>query len=215
MAVTRTRIAQSSVFTSANTNPIQHYDVWTYILIAGGVRSPGVIAVDGIRGFSRKTGWDIQKGKGVQGAYLKLTTLPPGEGSIEFLAWEPEQFDDWGTFIPLLKYDPAKNRKDSANAIDIYHPSLGDVNIDKVVVSDITPFYHKGKGLYSRTVSFIEWKQPPAQDIVKSVSSTGDKGPKAGAPPDPVGNALEAETGRLLTENAATPWSSLNSLKRP
>lgn len=200
--------------TYATDNPLTNFGVkrvnpWSYIVLAG-KRSPGVIAIDGIRGFDRETGWDKKRGKGTQGAYLTLTTFPPAEGSIEFILWEPQHWDEWDDYLDTLTYKPAKNQSTTAaQALDIVHPALNEIKITKVVVSKVSPITHKGRGMYSRTVEFIEWIPPPAVDVVASTTSSKvDSPPQQNAPfakNQSVADA-EKETNDAFAVDQATSW---------
>lgn len=189
---------------SEDLNPIEFASDWQVIYIAS-TPSPGAISVDGIRGFKRETGWDIKKGKGTKGATLTIKDYPPAEGEIEFQLWLPEHFDDWAQFRPLLKFDNAK--ASNANALDIYHPSLADVKINSVVVKNISPIYHRGRGLYVVSVEFIEWFPVPAKSIIKttSASSPTNKPTTPGDPADPIAEAQQKQIKELMAQAASTP----------
>lgn len=190
---------------STNTNPIDNPQLWDVFSVAS-TPSPGVIAIDGIRGFERETGWDKKKGKGTQGARLVLDTLPPAAGSITLVLWRRRDFDDWDAFLPLLKYNPAKI-KTAADALDIYHPALAKNGIKSVVVHKISPIRHVGKGKYLVSIDFIEWLDPPSTSIVSSVSSSkpNDTNRIPGAPPDPIGDAQQKKIAALLKQAAGQP----------
>lgn len=193
---------------SSDVNPIEFYDDWTFIKIAN-TTSPGVIAIDGIRGFERETAWDKKKGKGVKGATLTLTQYPPAEGSIEFLLWEATHFKEWVEFRKLLKYstDKASGNATAADAFDIYHPALADVGISQVVTHKISPIYHRGRGLYTITVDLIEWTPPPPVSVIGTTASSKpiDKNSSPGKQPDAVANA-QAELAAAQAANAAQVW---------
>lgn len=175
-------------------NPIGFAASWHYITIAG-VRSPGAIAVDGFQGFEREVGWDKKKGKGAQGATLTLTTQPPAEGSIEFQLWLADHFLEWNAFRDLLKYRPAKGG--AAAALDIYHPCLADLEINSVVCSKIGPILHRGRGLYTIKLDFIEWLPPPPVSITKTTNSSQPNNPD-NSPGDQPDTALEAKQQQAL-----------------
>lgn len=191
---------------SSDLNPIAFASDWMFVVIAGTV-SPGVIAPDGIHGFERETGWDKKKGKGTQGATLTLTTYPPAEGSIDFQLWLPEHFTQWKAFRSLLKYTTAKATPTAADALNIYHPSLADINLSQVVTAKVSPAMHKGRGLYIISVDFIEWLPPPAISVVSTTTSarTDNKGATPGSPTDPIGDAQQKLIGQLLDQAAKTP----------
>ena len=194
-------------FTSADINPIDFASDWSFVTMAG-VQSPGVIAVDGIRGFERETGWDTKKGKGTQGATLSLTTFPPAEGSIEFVLWLASHFTQWQKFRAGLKYNPGKKQSaTAADALDIYHPALADLEITQVVTHKISPIYHRGGGRYVVIVDFIEWLKPPPVSIVATTASSkpNDGASSPGSQPDPVGDAQQKQIADLMKKGAGTP----------
>lgn len=193
---------------SAQINPIEFADSWHFVTV-GGMASPGVIAIDGIRGFDRETGWDKKKGKGTQGATLTLTSFPPAEGSFEFVLWTPDHFIDWQKFLQVLKYDPTKKKgSGGAEALDIYHPSLADIGISRVVTAKVSPITHKGLGKYVVTVDFIEWINPPKQSVVATTNTSKtnkEVGKKVGDVPKAIQDA-NAELNAALLQNASTPY---------
>jgi hypothetical protein len=155
---------------SATLSPISNANDWMYALIAG-IPTPGTIpARGGFKGFKRETGWDVKKGKGTQGAYLTLTTLPPAEGTITFQLLTDADFAQWDALVTgALSISPAKQK---ANGLTIYHPRFASIGLVAVVVKDYEPPDHVGKGLYLASVELIEWSKPPAVSIVSSVVKT-------------------------------------------
>jgi hypothetical protein len=175
---------------SQTTNPIQFPQAWD-VIYCEGVRSPGVIEQDGIQGFERVTEWDSKKGKGARGATLTLVQQPPGEGSITFLLWLPRHWDEWATYIKLLKYDTYKGV--ASDAVELFHPALDELNINSAVVSKVSPVKHVGRGMYRRTVTFIEWAQVPRQPVTSTPTKAveNSSGSTPGTPPDPITDALQ------------------------
>ncbi len=186
---------------SADINPIQFSSDWQYITIAG-KNSPGAIPPNGVRGFDRETGWDKKRGKGTQGATLSLTSFPPTEGQITFQLWEPFHFVEWIAFRKLLKYTPKKTAT-RADALDIYYPSLADVDVTSVVTAKISPARHVGKGLYLITVDFIEWVDPPKVSVVATTNTSKADGPAPGAAPNPIIAAKQKMVAELAAKSAA------------
>lgn len=192
--------------TSAALDPIRNSYDWTYLVLAG-ERSPGVIENGGIRGFHRETGWDVKKGKGAQGATLTLVTRPPCKGSVTFILWEPGHFVQWGFFsTKVLTYAPTKQGGQAISAVDIHHPSLADLGISKVVIHKVSPIMHRGRGLYSVTVDFIEWIPPPPVSVAKTVASskTGPEKPPGKQPSKAVQASLDNLKNAVATD-LATP----------
>lgn len=150
-------------------NPLEHPEIWDRVII-GGVISPFMCEVSE---WTRKNQWDEKVGKGSQGATLTYTGRPGARGSIKFKLTEPEDFDAWLSYLPLFKYDPTRK---AAQAIDIYHPSLAEIDITSVVCEEIGNVVHEGGQEYSRTVKFIEYFPPPKKSAVGTPNGSIDKG---------------------------------------
>ncbi len=183
-------------------NPIGFANDWIYFKITS-QNSPGAIPKNGMRGFDRETGWDMQKGKGTAGAKLILTNMPPAKGSFALQLWTREHFDEWHLFRTLLKYTPGRKpgSATAADAVDIYYPALAGLDINSVVTDKISPERHMGNGLYIVTIDFIEWRNPPPLSIVATTSQSkvdsnlkkpGDKPNPYGDRPEQLKRALEA-----------------------
>ncbi len=163
----------------------------------GGIENPGIIAPGGITGFSRKTEWDIKKGKGTKGGTATLSQIPPTEGSIKFLLWSKFHFEAWDQiYRTVFRQDPTKKK---VNALDIYHPALAKLDIHSVVVKDIGPETPEGKGMWSITIEFIEYLPPAKKTASSSPSGSGSKDPSKNGP-TPVLDARDAEIARLRAE---------------
>ncbi len=176
---------------AATSNPLVDPASWSKYTI-GGVRSPGTIPKSGMSGFVRETGWDKKVPKGAAAPTLTRTTAPPCEGSITNQLITKDELDAWPLFIAVLLTPPAKG---AAGAFAIYHPSFADIKLSSVVVAKIHPIVHLGRGMYHGTIEFIEWVQPVAKNIVTTPTKAAPNGANTlpGAPPDPVGDALEAK----------------------
>lgn len=178
---------------SGSINPIDNPQAWDTVTI-GQVQSPGVCKVTG---FKRQNEWDIKKGKGTLGATTTYVGKPPAKGSITFQLWTAFHFAEWDEFRPLLKYDPTKK---AVQAVDIYHPSLADIDLNSVIVENIGAIEHEGQQLYTITVDFIEYFPAPKKSAVgtPTSSSTTQKGTTPGSPPDPIADAQQKEIAALL-----------------
>lgn len=179
-------------------SPLLYPDAWNKVEIAGR-ECPGICVVSG---FVRNFGWDIKKGKGTKGATLTLNEFPPAEGKIVFSLWTQNHFDEWVEFRKLFLYDPPKTK---GGPVDIYHPSLADIEITSVVCKSLSPVQHKGKGLYEITGDFIEYLPPPP--VAKVSTADGSKsntGFKAGGDPGDkdkkVADEQQAQIKKLLEE---------------
>ena len=179
-------------------DPIANANDWMFFSLAG-VPSPGSIALGGMKGFKRGTGWDIKKGKGTQGATLTLVTMPPIKGSITLNLIKPADFALMMSFATeVLGIDP---KQQQAEGLNIYHPAFEYIvpPLTKVVVEDWTiPEEVGGKRKYQVVVQLLEWQKPPPASVVSTVSgSKPDQNPPGPKPQDPRIVALQAQIGLL------------------
>ncbi len=184
----------------------QSYDVVTI----DGLENPGIIAPGGISGFKRDTEWDVKKGKGTKGGTATLSQLPPSKGSIKFLLWSKFHFDAWDQlYRKRFKYDPTKK---SAQAVDIYHPTLAKLDIHCVVTESISIEQPEGKGLWSITVELLEYL-PPAKKTATSTptgsTSNKNKAGASGKSDDPIADAQLAQIALLNAEAFPPPRQEL------
>ena len=178
---------------SGSIDPVANPQAWDS-LVLGGQPNPGLAIVSDVK---RKHEWDVKKGKGTFGATTTFVGRPPAQGSVEILLWKPEHFRAWDTFRALLKYDPTKK---SVQAVSVYHPAWADVDFKSVVTESIGSIVHKGKGLYSVVVDFLEFFPAPKKSAVSTPTSsaTTQKGTTPGAQPDPIGDAQQREVASLF-----------------
>jgi len=182
-------------------NPIDDAQIWeTYSI--NGTPAPGIIEIDGIRGFARETEWDAKKGKGQRGAILTLTQYPLAKGSITSLLWKPAHFSAWNSFVDtLLTY--SSNKTSQTNAATIDHPALALLDITTVVVAAVHPIRHRGKKLYSVTVDFIEWAPPPQASVVSTPKQADVVAPTLPGNNPPALAAAQAAHFAALARHAA------------
>lgn len=175
-------------------NPIRNPEAWDKIEI-GQTESPGSCKLSG---FKRANEWDLKKGKGTVGATATYVGKPPAKGTVTFYLWTEDHFNQWDAFRPLLKYDPTKK---VVQAVDIWHPSLADIDVNSVIVEDIGAIEHEGKQLYSIVVTFIEYFPAPKKSAVgtptTSAAGVGVNG-AASADADLVADAKQAQIASLL-----------------
>ena len=181
-------------------DPISDPSSFDVVTIAGR-DSPGLAQVgDPTRSYQ----WDIKVGKGAYGSTTTFTGRVPAEFSVTFTLWRKAHFAAWELFCNALKYDPAKIKYDPATlwvsgvtAVDIYHPSLAQLDINKVVVKKITGLVHKGKGVWTTRVDFLEWYPPPKLSVVATPAGST---PINGLPTDIAAQAKEAQVASLAAQ---------------
>ncbi len=183
---------------SADFNPVDYPQLYDVVVIAG-VASPGLCDVE----CDREYLWDKKTGKGVKGATSTVTGTPVVPIKIRFRLWLREHFLAWASFRNLLKFDYTKDAK--KQAVDIYYPSLADIDVNAVVTEKIGAMKHAGEGLYTIDVELSEYQQPPATPALGSpsgASATTKPSPTPpGAPqPPPTLDQLLAQTQQQLNQ---------------
>lgn len=180
---------------SGSVDPISQPQAWDVVRV-GQSTNPGLALVGEIK---RKHEWDVKKGKGTFGATTTFVGRPPATASVEFLLWQPAHFVAWDTFRALLKYDPTKK---AIQAVDVYHPAWADVDFKSVVTESIGSIIHKGKGLYSITVDFLEYFPAPKRSAVSTptASQSTQSGTTPGEQPDPIGDAQQKQVAALWSQ---------------
>ncbi len=161
-----------------------------------------------ISGFDRESEWDVKKGKGAQGATATFVGISLAKGSVKFVAWESSHFVAFDKIFVMFKYDPAKKK---SQAIEIWHPSIVENEINSVVVTKVPPWKHDGNGQYSREVEFLEFRPAPKTSAVgtpanAATSAGGAPGSSTGTPgsqPDPAIKAAQDEFAASLKDAKA------------
>lgn len=186
---------------SFEVNPIENPQAWDYLTVAG-VNSPLIKGkVDAKRNYK----WDVKEGKGTQGATETFVGQPPVKFSVTFYLWLVDDFKLWDTFRALLKYDPTKK---DAQAVDIYHPALADIDLKSVVVENISTVTYEGQGEYNVTVDFLEYTVPPKKSAVSTPNKSNAQDPNqytstvGGTPPDGAqnfNNAVQQNAGQATS----------------
>jgi len=184
-------------------NPIDFPLLYEKTLV-GGVESPGVAEVE--PGLTRDFEWDVKASKGTKGATTTLKSRPPVEFGVKYLLWKvPGVIDEmtrWTSeYLPLLK---RAMEKDPPQALDFYHPDTAELDVKSVTVKNIGAKKHEGKGLYSVTVTFLEYfppkpkgagtpksaaSQAAADAIVDALNGLTDYGGKIG---EAIGDAINS-----------------------
>jgi hypothetical protein len=179
-------------------NPIENPQSWDAFQ-AGQITAPGICEVSE---FKRAHEFDVKKGKGTYGATVTFVGRPPAKGSVKFLLWLPRHFTEWDAFRPLLKYDPTKK---SVQAVDVYHPSLADIDIKSVVVESIGNAMKEAPGLYSITVELLEYFPAPKKSAVSTPtqSQATQDNTTVGKQPPAAQDAQQAEIADLMRQASA------------
>jgi len=186
---------------SGQIDPLTNPQAWDVVVI-GNVECPGVCKVGE---FKREAKFDVKLGKGSFGSTETYVGRPPAKGTIEFYLWLPIHFQQWDTFRPRFKYDPTKK---NVQAIDIYHPSLADIDVSSVVCEQLGSLQHDGKGLWTIKVDLLEYFPAPAKSAVSTPSGAAQTvavpgTAPAGTPPPSADQQLQAQIQQLLAQASA------------
>jgi hypothetical protein len=167
-----------------NWDPSIGYNAWNYFTLSG-VPSPGTIVRGGVKGFKRRTGWDIKTGKGTKGATLTLKDQPPCKGSITIQLLTAADLAAWDSFVAAVLSVPTADQQ--TDGLSIFYPAFSSIGLTAVVIEEYDPpEYVQGKLL--ATITMIEWSPPPNTSIVVTPSAVGpdqDAGSNQPAPQDP------------------------------
>jgi hypothetical protein len=129
----------------------------------GGDRTPRLVKATLVKADS-PSGIDIRKGYGLSGA----TTVPTGEepSDIEFLIeiWKESVLPEWYSFAKKWLTRPVALPPGGikAMALPISHPGLNNppINVTQVLRHNCTALLNDGYGLWSCTVSLLQFRLP-------------------------------------------------------
>lgn len=194
-------------------NPLQYPQYWDVFFIAN-QKSPGICEFGECK---RKNAWDKKRGKGAQGAAITYQGFEPATFDVKITLWrvtgitdggrftDPDDFQDWLNFVPLLQYDPTKGSSAAAQAVDIYHPSLVPVGITAVVVEELGNVIRKGPTLYEVTIKFLEYAPAPAVNATSTPNGATATSNDPAATPDTQQQPTEEQLLQQLQKQAAQP----------
>lgn len=190
---------------SATSDPLTNPQAWDVLIVAG-VKSPGVIPKGGLK-FARQYKWDKKEGKGQQGGTSTFVGKPLPDGAVKFQLWTVSQFQAWGKFLPLLKYDPVKR---APQAIQVYHPALADLDCTTIVIEEVSVVEQLDHLLWEVEVKFSEFSPPPAASAVATPKGAKDA-------PDGFDDAARglSELGKKTQSYLAETTRLLNELGKP
>ena len=181
-------------------NPIDDPRAFDSVIVKGR-ESPGLAQVGDV---SREYEWDVKVGKGAFGSTTTFTGRVPAKFSVTFTLWTQQHFSEWEDFVSSLKYDPTKIKYNpdtlyvsGVSAVDIFHPVLVNLDINSVVVQKISGLTHKGRGVYTATIDFLEYYPPPKLSVVATPAGST---PINGLPPDDIQTALVEQRDAALAE---------------
>jgi hypothetical protein len=153
--------------------PIQAGNPWTAWLwprIAGQF-CPGTLLAGeaGLRGFERKTGWDVKAGKGTKGATLTLKDQPPVKGTITMRLIGSADFAAYDAFAAsVLSTDDASQQ---ATGLSYFYPGHAGIGLSTIVIEGWKLQPQKG-GIYHLVIDVLEWSPPPDTSVVSTVEGT-------------------------------------------
>lgn len=190
----------STEFDALGLMPTRRY----IILSAAGVSlpSPGVAKIKKA-GSPRE--WDIRKGYGFSGASLVFTGMGLAKFDVDLFLWTPSHFLQWEAFSVLLTNPPPPpGVLPTSLAID--HPILNKKPwlITKVVIEDVSTWDCNDTGLWSLTISFIQYRKAlPALLPPLEGPPGASKVPVPMTAQQKLNAALDAENAALRAKAAA------------
>ncbi len=155
-------------FNSGQLDPFSSPESWDVVMVAN-TNTPGVAELSG---FARPFGWEVKKGKGAKGSTVTLNDYPPAKGTLTLRFWTQDHFIQWAEFRAIWNYDPTKK---PVAAVDIFHPSLADLGIDRVVCEEISAVEKESPGLYKVVIKLIEYNPPPKKPAVATPDGSTTK----------------------------------------
>lgn len=198
-------MTQPTVSGGAVINPLDNPELFDVVLL-GGVQAPGIVSAESIESFKKAHEWDVKKGKGSTGGTTTFVQRPPTKGTLEFWLWEPEHWTEWANFLPLLKYDPTKK---APQAVDLYHPSLAEIDLTAVVTESVGAVYKIGPGWYARKIDFLEFFPPPNASAVgtpttaTTTNPSGTTGVAPGNAPTSADDQYQQQINTLIQQAQA------------
>lgn len=122
--------------------------------ILRGAVSPGLAE---IRNCKREHKYDRVAGYAQDSAIAIYRGRPPAGFDIVLTLITPKDYADWQTFRAIALSAPIGP---NSKALDVYHPFLAELGIMACVIEAVSIPENNGNGLYTVTISAVEWKRP-------------------------------------------------------
>ena len=148
------------------------WNAWLWPQI-GGAFCPGTLlpGEQGLKGFERKTGWDVKAGKGTKGATLTLKDQPPVKGTITMRLLTANDMADHDAFVSqVLSID---NATQQASGLSYSYPGHRGIGLNTIVIEGWKLQPMKG-GVHHLVIDVLEWSQPPDTSVVSTVTFSSD-----------------------------------------
>lgn len=159
-------------------------------IVLGGMKSPGRATIVSAA-FERK--YDVREPYGAIGG----STIYHGEKikSAEVLIelWEKSHFADWALFARAVLF-----KKPGKVAMSVDHPVLRLIQLTEVQVEKVSAFTQDEEGMWSCTITLLEFK-PPMAALSKPLAAI----PNAPKPNPTAQDAADLEIQRLGAQLAA------------
>src|SRR5262245_24486168 len=134
-------------------SPLDTPELYDVVYLAGQAL-PGIAQVSAA---SRPYKWDAKQAKGSSGATTTYKSEDLAKIKVKLLLWLPEHIvARERPRVPLKSPHDVKQ----PSALDIQHPYLEELDIRSVVVEDLGQMEHSGKGLFTVTISLLEYRPP-------------------------------------------------------
>ena len=182
-------------------NPFDNPEAYLTFTL-GGIVSPGVVL--DVSGWDLAWKWEKKTGKGAKKGTITHTGQELADGAFTVGLWLPSHFAAWEAFIRDVGYNTDKK---PAVARKLYYPTVSVTGVLDVVLANISPPKHAGKGLYKSEFSFSEWAPAPRKNATvtpqgpapsRTRATSDDLFPPSGG--DPVADQQQQQIAALLAE---------------
>jgi hypothetical protein len=169
-------------------------------IVIGGTPCPGKVT---ITGGNKAFRWQVNLAPWTSGA----TVNPLGDDIIEFdvlvQLWTARHWQDWQTFAKSYLSTAVVSAPGGVTslALSIQHPILNapPLSLDHVLVKRMTPMVNDGTGLWSCTISFMQFR--PQTKPAKSRPNAAI--PAAAKPQPTIQDAQDAQIQKLQAQMQA------------
>lgn len=147
------------------------WDPWTGPVdkaILRGTLTPGVAEVTNCK---REHKYDRIASYGQDSAIAIYRGRPPAGFDIVLQLLTPQDYAEWQVFREIVLTPPAIGP--NSKALDVWHPFLAELGITACVVESVTIPEDDGTGIWSVTISCVEWKRPKLV-LAKPEAATAD-----------------------------------------
>jgi len=139
-------------------------EVWDRLTINGRWYA-GTVSVDG-QGVSQKL--DVRSPPGADGARLVHKGYEPASVELTLRLWTEAHLEDFSALLPQIH---PRRRIGARSAIDVFHPALALLLIQRVVVRTVGLLRPSGTpGLFECKLTCLEYAPPTPRSVTRAVA---------------------------------------------